>query len=316
MKAFRVPLSIKSNPSLSYISLFSVVAVLLLAGVFSARLLNYDLLFTDEYLSLRTAGALHGPLDALGIIDRTVREDNGGMGVSYHVFLGAWEALTGVSPFTARAYSWLFGMLAIAMCYRLGASLFSQRVGLYGAVILGGSAFFMDYMHEARAYTAFAFFTLTVVWIFWQLQVQTRPTWRWYVALTIFVALMLYTHYLALVMGVVMGVYHLCVFRRDRRWWLVIVAMALGAVLFTPWLGVTLGVVQRGVGETTRHASSMQWQQFIPLLFYAFANANIAFFLLVGWFAVRPTRANCPLFARRCACFWGATRLFLWVCGW
>jgi 4-amino-4-deoxy-L-arabinose transferase-like glycosyltransferase len=295
MKEFRVQLGIKSPSNHTHFALFSVVAVLLLAGMFSARLLDYDLMFTDEYLSLRTAGALHGPLDTWGIIDRTIREDNGGMGVSYHVFLGAWEALTGVSPFTARTYSWLFGMLAIAMCYRLGSTLFGGRVGLYSAVILGGSAFFMDYMHEARAYTAFAFFTLTVVWIFLRLQGQARLSWRWYIALTIFVALMLYTHYLALVMGVVLGIYHLCVYRPRRQWWGVIVAMAVGAVLFVPWLGVTLGVVQRGVGETTRHASSMQWQQFIPLLFYAFANANVAFLLIVAWYALRPQTRQMPV---------------------
>ena len=78
------------------------------------------------------------------------------MGAGYYLALGAWEAFVGSTPFAVRLFSLLIGLLAIVMTYRIGADWFSRRVGLYAAALIASSAFFVNFMHEARAYTLVA----------------------------------------------------------------------------------------------------------------------------------------------------------------
>jgi hypothetical protein len=258
--------------------------ILLLSGLLGARLLNYDLLFTDEYLSMRNAGLVEGSLSYTQVIDRTIREDLGGMGVVYHLELKTWGDLIGGTPYGARVFSLLWGMLALAFTYRLATDLFNTRIGLYSTVLLAFSAFFVDYLHEARAYTQFTALTLSTLWIYWRIYRQPKPAIGWYLALIFSISWLIYTHYIALSIGAVLGVFHLFQFSRQHKWWFTVLAMALGGLTYLPWVANTLEVIGRGTRETTRHATSMNAGQFVPLFFSTFANANVALLLLLGWF--------------------------------
>jgi hypothetical protein len=256
----------------------------LLVGVtlLGARLLNYDLLFTDEYLSMRNAGLVEGPLTYLGVIERTTRDDVGGMGVLYHIELKAWGDLVGGTPYSVRAFSLLWGVVAVAWLYRLGADMAGRRAGLYAAALLGTGAFFIDYLHEARAYTQFVALTVVVVWLYWRIHQQPQPRWGWHAALALALGWLLYTHYLALAMGAALGVYHLMNYRPTRRWWQTVGAMIAGGLLFVPWLGNTLAVAQRGLGEVTRHNTSMTAAEFLPSFFITAAHGNALILLMIG----------------------------------
>lgn len=260
-----------------------MMVVLLIVGALGARMLNQDLLFTDEYLSMRNAGIADGPLSYAGVIERTTNEDLGGMGISYHLLLKAWGDATGQTAFGVRVYSWLFGLLTLVWLYRLGADMFGRKIGVYAAVLLGFCAFFINYTHEARAYTQLTMVTVMAVWLYWQIQKRENPSPLWMVALALSVAWLAYTHYIALAMGAVIGAYHLLNFRNERKWWMTLLALLVGGLLFLPWLGNTLIVVQRGLGETTRHASSMTAAQFVPQFFYVVASGNVLILLLLGW---------------------------------
>ncbi len=266
-----------------------MTALLIAVTLLGARLLNYDLLFTDEYLSMRNAGLVDGPLTYGGVIERTITDDIGGMGVLYHIELKAWGDWVGGTPYSVRAFSLLWGIVAVAWLYRLGADMAGRRVGLYAAALLGTGAFFIDYLHEARAYTQFVALTVIVVWLYWRIHQQAQPRWGWYAALALALGWLVYTHYLALAMGAVLGAYHLLNYRAARRWWQTVGAMAVGGLLFVPWLGNTLQVAQRGAGEVTRHNTSMTAAEFLPSFFATAANGNalivlmVVGLLLVGW---------------------------------
>lgn len=272
------------------IGLTWMILVLVAAAALSARLLNYDLLFTDEYLSMRNSGLMDGPLTYAGVLDRVVGEDLGGMGILYQLELKLWGDATGATPFSVRAFSWLWGLIGIAWLYRLGVDMFNRRVGLYAAVLLAFSAFYLDYLHEARAYTQFAALTIIAVWLYWRLAQQTRPRWGWYVALALSITALVYTHYLALSIGFVLGLVHLFNFRPQRRWWLTLLALAVGGLAYLPWLGNTLIVAQRGLAQTSRQATSMTAGEFVPLFFATFANANVVLLLLLAYFLLRRWR--------------------------
>lgn len=262
--------------------LLPLSGLLLLAALLAARWLAYDLLFVDEWWSIfKSGGDIYGPLSPLGVIDRIVTVDPGGMGAGYYVTLGLWEMLVGATPFAARAYSLLFGLLAIAMTFRLGATWFSPRIGVFAAAFMASSAFFLNFMHEARAYTLVAFVACCVVYSYWRLITAPAPRWQHYAALTLSLAALAYSHYVALSLAVVMGVYHLFFVRNDRRKLYGFGAMFAAALLYVPWLPVLADVAQRGAGDVNRQADSMNAAQAIETLAQAFSNGSPALLALL-----------------------------------
>lgn len=260
-----------------------VLPALLVAGLLAARMLNADILFVDEYWSIRNSGGMpFGPLDLAGIWERTATVDPGGMGVLYHWILHVWYLLLGDHPFSLRLLSLFAGLLSIAFTYRLGAGNFGRRAGVYGAIILAGSAFFIDYMHEARAYTLIALFSVTAIWLKQRIdRAESPPHAGWYIALALNIAALAYTHYVALALGAMLGLHHLLRFRRSRRWWWTLLAIVAGGLLFLPWLGITLHVVSVGAQDVNRQANSMDALAVLAELFYGFSSANIALLILL-----------------------------------
>lgn len=257
-----------------------LIPALLISCAAAVPMLNQDLLFVDEYWSIRNSAGLSG-FDMGEIWHRTAYVDPGGMGVFYHWTLGAWEALTGATAFSTRTFSLLWGVIAIALVYRLGAALLSARIGLYAALILASSAFFIDYMHEARAYTMVV--ALSVLFVLCYVQVSRRPHPIRYAMLSLSLAALIYTHYVTLAMGAVVGLYHLLNFRSTRRWWLITAALAVGGLMFLPWVEIMFGVVKRGTQEVSRQVTSMSNPALLHELFSVFSNHNLALLaLLVG----------------------------------
>jgi hypothetical protein len=260
-----------------------LIALLLLTTGLAARRLNADVIFVDEYWSIfNSGGAPYGPLSPGDLWKRVIDLDPGGMGMLYYYALSGWEAVAGASPFAVRAFSLLIGLLATAMIYRLGRNLFSARIGLYAAAVLGASAFFIDYLHEARAYTMFTLLTAFTVWVYWKLlRSEREPRWWSYALLTLGLVALAYTHYVALVVGVSIGVYHLLFVPKNRRWRRIVGAMILAAVLYLPWLSVTVEVIHRGTGDTNRQATSMNAGTTLETLVHAFSNGSAGLLALV-----------------------------------
>ncbi|MGJ3239104.1 MAG: glycosyltransferase family 39 protein [Anaerolineae bacterium] len=281
-------------------NLWVTVFLLLLACWLGARMLTHDLLFVDEYWSLRNSGGIFGPLGLWGIWERTATVDPGGMGVLYHWLLAGWQRLIGTSVYSVRVFSLLCGLLALAGTYHLGHTLFDRRVGLLALGLLATSALFIDYLHEARAYSLLILLAIGAVLSYWHAIQQ--PNWQAYLALTLTLSALAYTHYVALTMGFVLGIVHLLhapimtARVRWRDWWLVVLAMALGGVLFLPWLDVTLGVVSRGAGDLNRQGSSMDSVQLLVEFLQGFSNTNMGLLILFALFALlKRTRASLML---------------------
>lgn len=258
------------------------LACIFLAALLASRWLTFDLPYVDEWWSIfKSGGDIYGPLSPAGIWDRIVTIDPGGMGAGYYLALGGWESLAGSTPFAVRMFSLLAGLLAIAMTFRIGADWFSPRVGLIAAALMASSAFFVNFMHEARAYTLVALMTCLVVYAYWRVVTTPRPRWFHYAAVTLSLAGLAYSHYVALSMAAVIVVYHLLFVRKDRRWLSVAAAMLAAAVLYVPWIGVMLEVVRRGADDTGRQASSMLAGEGIGAVAESFSNGNPALLLIL-----------------------------------
>ncbi len=66
----------------------------------------------------------------------------------------------GFLNFLARFPAALFGILGVGLIYRVGRTLFGNRVGLTAALLLSTSSFHILYSQEARSYAQFVFFSL------------------------------------------------------------------------------------------------------------------------------------------------------------
>ncbi|GAB5493017.1 MAG: hypothetical protein Phog2KO_32320 [Phototrophicaceae bacterium] len=166
----------------------------------------------------------------------------------YYILQNIWGGLAGNSLLADRLFPTYFGLLSVALSYRLAKELIGHTGAVFTAILIGTSAFFVYYLHETRAYTMYVFFCVLIGWFYWQ--IITRPNYevrwlRWGFPLSIAGAL--YTHYVvgAFVAGLL--VYHLLFERPPKtynqgmsqeRWANIIRLWFNGCLLFGLWVGV------------------------------------------------------------------------------
>lgn len=94
--------------------------------------------------------------------------DAGGHPPTYYAFLWAWTRLTGTQHLGMMRYSSaLFGVLAVALTYRLGVLWFTdRRAALFAALFVATSSTFIYYMRELRMYTLMVLLVVASWWAF------------------------------------------------------------------------------------------------------------------------------------------------------
>ncbi len=135
----------------------------IILAAFALRLYRLGLasLWYDETVSLylarqdlaaltrHTAGDIHPPL--------------------YYYLLHFWGQFAGWSEFSAAFLSLFFGVVLIALMYRVGKEWINARVGLVAALLVATSPFNLWYSQEVRMYTLGAVLGLASVWLFMRL---------------------------------------------------------------------------------------------------------------------------------------------------
>jgi 4-amino-4-deoxy-L-arabinose transferase-like glycosyltransferase len=213
------------------------LALLLLAFGLRTYRLPAQSLWYDEALSVHYAaqplgqmlsgvsGSDHPPLHAL--------------------LLHLWMQIAGRGEFSVRYLSVWWGVLSVALLYRLGDRFFDRPTGLLAAALLAVSPFHVWYSQEARMYSLALALCLGLALALLAIVSRREATaWPW-VGYVLTGALALYAHfYTAFVLlfaNAAFGVWWLARLRRAGRpgaWrilarWTVAQAMILG--LFAPW---------------------------------------------------------------------------------
>jgi 4-amino-4-deoxy-L-arabinose transferase-like glycosyltransferase len=258
-----------------------VIPVLLLTFWLGARDLNATPLWSDELSSVRDAGGpLFGPLSPLGVW-RRVAEGNPWHAPGYFLSLNVWTRLSGWETGAARALSLFYGLLAVAMTYRLGRDTVSSRAGVIAALVLATSMAFVHYESKLRMYTLIALVTVAFVWLYLRIITMSRPPTRaWWVALALLTTIALYTHYLAILSLGAVGLYHVLFVAKNKRWLQVVLVVVLGALPFLLWVpALTTGVGL--VGEDGElHAISLSAPDLVWRMVSLFANTAPLLFVL------------------------------------
>ncbi len=164
--------------------------VLVLLAAFAARMfrLGVDSLWYDETVSVflarqdlvaltrHTAGDIHPPL--------------------YYYLLHFWGAVVGWSEFSAAFLSLIFGILLVALVYRVGRDWLGGNVALIAAFLVAISPYNLWYSQEVRMYTLGAALGLaSVYFLIRMLRGPAHETSRNFVLYAIVSALGMYTLY-------------------------------------------------------------------------------------------------------------------------
>lgn len=200
------------------------------------------------WIALRTASDEHPPL--------------------HYWLMHGWQLMFGTTAATGRFFSVLFGVLAVAVLYRLGKAIGGARLGLLAAGLLALARFQVWWSQDIKNYTLSAFFAWASVWFVWQWlfgKGRGRGAWVGYVACA---ALALYSHYLGALVVLASNLFVVIVllarWRRGERslgpWVRWALAQAAVFALFAPW-----GYVYLQNGATWTAAPAFDFLLFLRL---------------------------------------------------
>jgi len=175
---------------------------------------------------------------------------------SYFIFK-AWSSLVGSSEFVLRFPSAWFGILTIALVYRLGRELdlsAGARIGAASLIALGPFSAF--YSREMRMYGMLLALTVASTLLMWRL--SRRFGWRTFIAYVVVSWLALNTHYYAGFVLIAQNLFFLgnALLRRVEHmsrtlagWILAQAGVLLGS---SPWLIAALSIATGYHGATDR----------------------------------------------------------------
>lgn len=178
---------------------------------------------------------------------------------AYTGLLSLWIRVFGISDFSVRFLSVLFGMGTVWLIFLLARRYSnSERVGLISAAVAATEPFFVAYSHVARAYSMTIFVSLLATWLFLRIldrldESNTKTSlrsllgankglWGLYAAYGLAYALSILGHTLGLMVFVAHGLYLLFYVRN----WSAYIGFGVAGVLATvgllvPWFTVWAG---------------------------------------------------------------------------
>jgi 4-amino-4-deoxy-L-arabinose transferase-like glycosyltransferase len=290
---------------------WGAVACLLLAAGCGSRFLVDGGLWNDEVSSILMAGGptfmkwTPDPIAKIREIGRSQVSHPPG----YGAVLALWTSVTGWTPFALRSLSLLFGLLAVALTYRIGREMVSPRAGVYAALVLSSSAYFVNYLHEVRLYAMLIFLITLMIWAYWRCVAAPRPPdWGPQVALFVGAVGIIYTHYYGAVVVIALGLYHLFFAPKNGRWWRVTVMMALAGLTFIPWLGYFRRGYDGYESNAALQAQSMNTRDTATQIPAVFANGSLPLIALVSAYALGTRRPRA-----RIILFWAGAALALFI---
>lgn len=139
----------------------ALLAILLVALFLRLYQLETKSIWLDEATEISIARNGFVQITGLSLLDRNFP--------LHYLLLHYWMLLFGDSEFSVRLPSALFGLLSVAMLYKVGALLFGKETGLIGAVIMAISGYQVYYSQEARPYAMMLFLALVSFYFFLRL---------------------------------------------------------------------------------------------------------------------------------------------------
>ncbi|MEO8396669.1 MAG: hypothetical protein ABI700_26995, partial [Chloroflexota bacterium] len=155
---------------------------------------------------------------------------------------------------------------------------------------LGLSAFFLSYLHEVRMYSLVPLLCALGLWLYWRL--LRRPFTRAGLILLFFTFVaMLYTHYVAGLLALSIGLYHLIAAPKNRTWLIILFTIGAAGLTFLPWMGVAYSAALVAGADSTRQAVALNPLEMTSDLLYLFSNGSVALLAVLAWSSLQLRRS-------------------------
>ena len=230
-------------------SWLSAALVVLVTFAFVTRLLDDFPIQPDGLRSIATVGYFDDSPDLSSLIKRlsTVSQQHV---PGYFLALYAWVQFVEWEPLLLRLLSVYFGIISLALMYRLGRDFVSREAGLVGLVMLSSLAFYNYWYLPIRMYTMFVAAELLMLWIYFRVISRHSHAPRAYIALLLACLTFLNTQIFSLAIASGLAIFHLLFVPKTRQWLALTVVGLIAGIIFLPWLSVLLtGTEEIAAGE-------------------------------------------------------------------
>ena len=191
----------------------------------------------DEFYSMHLAGWLVGGPYSPAEVLRDIRLYSPSEMPAYPLLLSAWGNLTAMDIAIGRVLSVYFGLLSLAMIFRLAQDFVSPKSGLPALVLAASTAFVNLYWLDLRTYSLLVFLSCVVLWKYLQIVHRRRMIIiRDYIFLGATVFLLIASHAFSLTLLLALGIYHILFIRKDRLWTWVSATVAAAVLALVPLL--------------------------------------------------------------------------------
>jgi len=162
----------------------------------------------------------------------------------YHALLNYWAQVTGRDLFAMRLLSLYFGLLSLAVTYRLARACGSESSATDTVLCLAILAFFLYYTQITRLYALLVLSSATLLLFYWRvLTAGKRAAWSNWAGLFASSVAVIYTHLFGFILLSAIAAYHLLLAPKNRHWLHICLSIAAAGLCFLPWLPVTLSAI-------------------------------------------------------------------------
>ena len=267
--------------------LLIVIAILLSSWFFGVRGINADNMRRDELTTLGHIGALETHPNGLTLAETidSLATYSAQHPPLYFLSLNIWGKYVSFDSFSLRLLSLFWGILSLAVFYRLAHDLGGQTVAIYASILMATSVIFIFYTHELRQYSSLLFWVALIWLCYHRLAGQARPiSLMGLGGLSLVTICAIYTHYSAIFLLLVIGLYHLLFVAKNKAWWQITGAMIFAGVTYVPWLPTMLSGLEVTAGKLEGgHPELLYNNDLIPIIAQFWGNGQeLLFILLVG----------------------------------
>ncbi len=270
-----------------------IVAVAVIYAAFALAALRLDdyPIYVDGLFSIATAGYFDPASGLDGVLDRLMVKSQQHV-PGYFLLLHIWGKLVNWSPLALKLLSVFFGILSLALIYRLGRSLMSAEAGFFAALMLASLAFYNVWYLPIRMYTMFVAAALLLLWLYLRTLRAARTTRAELVALCLACVLFAYTHIFSLALLCGLGVYHVSLVAKTRKWFFISGAFLAAGLAFLPWMRILIEGAAYATDRAEQAISSLSSLDLLWSITSLGINASSFFLVLFALALLRALRRD------------------------
>ena len=228
----------------------------------------------DSFQTLGNTGWFVGDRFGLGDTLHSVSSKSPNHGPLYFMALNQWGFVAGRELAAGRMLSLYFGLLSLAVVYRLTRETFGALAAGCAIMLVASNVLYSHFYAYIRMYSLLGLLAAVTAWLYLRLDDRRRSPRRLeYAGFAAGCLALIATHGFGLLFYGCMALAHVLVSRKDRRWLAVAASAALALLLYAPWLlGVLLPDLTTGTDQV--HDPDSVWDVALACL-YAFSNGSL-----------------------------------------